>query len=88
MIHQRFAGLLEDFESVAFDQLDHAFCADSRCRDLGIHVAAHEIRGADVVAHDLPDGIVAHAAIADLDRLELQALGIGVDRLDDAAGPG
>src|SRR4029453_6462662 len=38
-----------------------------------------------VVAHDLPDHVVLDATVVDLDRLELQALGIGVDRLDDAA---
>ena len=29
-----------------------------------------------------------HAAVVDLDRLELQALGIGVDGIDDAAAAG
>ena len=88
MIHQRLAGELEGLEAVALDQLDHALGADPRGRDLGVHVADHEVGGADVVAHDLPDHLVLHAAVVDLDRLELQALGIGVDRLDDAARAG
>jgi hypothetical protein len=85
MVHQRGAGEVEGWKPVALDQLGHALGADAGGRHLGIHVADHEVGRADVVAHDLPDHVVLHAAVVDLDRLELQALGIGVDRLDDAA---
>ena len=88
MVHQRVAGTFEGFQAIAFYQLDHSLRADAGGRHLGIHVADHEVGGADIVAHDLPYGVVPDAAIVDLDRLELQALGIGVDRLDDAAGAG
>ena len=88
MVHQRGAGEFEGFEPVALDQLDHAVGTDAGGGDLGIHVANDEIRHADIVAHDLPDHLVLHATVVDLDRLELQPFGIGVDRLDDAAGAG
>ncbi len=88
MVHQGVAGEIEGLDAIALDQLDQPLGADARGGDLGIHVADHEVRGADIVAHDLPDHVVLHAAVVDLDRLELQALGIGVDRLDDAAGAG
>ena len=38
-----------------------------------------------MVAQHVPDLLVAPALFEDLDRLELQALGIAVDRIDDAA---
>ena len=85
MVHQGGAGEVEGFQPIALDQLGHALGADAGGGDLGIHVADHEVRRADVVAHDLPDHVVLHAAVVDLDRLELQALGVGIDRLDDAA---
>jgi hypothetical protein len=88
VIHQRGAGEIEGLEPVALDQLGHALGADPRRRDLGIHVADHEVRRADVVAHDLPYHVVSYATVVDLDRLELEPLGIGVDRLDDAARAG
>ncbi len=88
MIHKGSAGEVEGLDAIAFDQLGHALGADAGGRHLGVHVADHEIGGADIVAHDLPDHVVFDAAVVDLDRLELQALGIGVDRLDDAAGAG
>ena len=88
MFHQRSAGEIEGLDTVALDQLGHALGADAGGRHLRIHVADHEVRGADIVAHDLPDHVVFHAAVVDLDGLELQALGVGVDRLDDAARAG
>ena len=58
-----------------------------RSGDLSVHAADDQIGDADVVAHHVPDRIVAPTLVDDLDRLELQSLGIGVDRIDDAAAP-
>ena len=58
VVHQRLAAPLEGLEAVALDQLDHALGADARGGDLGLHVADHEVGGADVVAHDLPHHLV------------------------------
>ena len=70
--------------AVAPDKRQEALGADLGRLDLRLHVADDELRRADVVAQDLPDGAVDPALVGDLDRLELQSLGIGVDRIDDA----
>ena len=67
------------------DQRDEAVRPDGRGLDLRLHVADHEIGRADVVAQQLPHRVVAPTLIEDLDRLELQAFRVGVDRIDDAA---
>ena len=56
-------------------------------RDLRLHVADHQLRGADVVAQDLPHRLVPPPGLVDLDGLELQPFRVGVDRVDDAAAP-
>jgi hypothetical protein len=88
MIHQRVARGLDCVEPVALDQFEEPVGADARRGDLRLHVADHEVGGADIVAHHLPERRVEHALVVDFERLELQALGIGIDRLDDAAQPG
>ncbi len=85
IVHQVFIGRVDRVEAVLLDQRQVARRADLRRLDLRIHVADHERRGADVVAQHLPDIVVANALRNDLDRLELQTLGIGVHRIDDAA---
>ena len=75
-------------QAVLVDQLDEPAGADLRRRDLRLHVADDEVRRAAVVAEDLPDHVVAAAFLLDLDRVELQPLGIGVGRVDDPAAAG
>jgi hypothetical protein len=48
------------------------------------HVAHHHVLGANVVADQLPDPLVAPPFLLHLDRGELQALGICVCRVDDS----
>ena len=74
IVHQVFAGAVDRGAAVAAHEIEVALRADLRGGDLRIHVADHQIRDADVVAHDVPDRIVAPALVDDLDRLELQAL--------------
>ena len=70
------------------DQRQIALRADGRGLNLRLHVANDEIRRADVVAQQMPDRIVAATLVVDLDGLELQAFGVGIDRVDDAAAAG
>ncbi len=65
-----------------------ALGAEPPGRDLRLHVADHEVGRADVVAQDGPHRVHAPARLVDLDGLELQALGVRVDGVDDAAGAG
>ena len=85
VVHEVFARGLHGLEAVALDQLDEARGADLAGRDLGLHVADDQLRRAAVVAQDLPDELVLAALLLDLDRVELQALGVRVGRVDDAA---
>ena len=85
MVHDVFAGRLEDLFAIAVDQGHQAFGANAGCGDLGLHIAYHQVRDADVVTQDMPDRDYLFSAVIDLDGLELQALGIGVDGIHDAA---
>ena len=71
-------------EPVALDEFDIAFGTDATGCDLGLHIAHHQIRDADIIAQQLPHRRVAVALLIHLDGLELQTLGIGVKRLDNA----
>ena len=70
------------------ERVEIALRADPGRGDLGLHVADDQVGDADVVAQHVPDRLVRRPAIDDLDRLELQPLGVGVDRVDDAAASG
>ena len=85
IVHQVFAGAVHRVAAVAAHEVEEALRADLRRGDLSIHVADNQVRDADVIAHHVPDRIVAPALVDDLDRLELQPFGVGVDRIDDAA---
>ena len=71
--------------AVAVHKIEITLRADLSGGDLRIHVADHQIRNAYVVADDLPNRFVGLSLVDDFDRLELQPLGIGVDRIDNAA---
>ena len=88
MIHHRLAGRLEAGGAVAFDEGAQALGADSARRDLGFHVADHEVRGPDVVAQHVPHRNHRPSLVVDLDRAELKPLRVGVDGVDDAAATG
>ena len=75
---------LDGIEAVAFDQGEIPFRADAAGRDLCLHVANDKARNTNIVAQDLPDLFVLAPFFVNLDRLELQALGIGVDGVDNA----
>ncbi len=75
-------------EAPRADQLEIAIGPDLCRLDLGLHVADHEMRCAQIGFQDVPDRIDAAALIIDFDRLELQPLGVGVDGIDNAAAPG
>ena len=85
MIHQLVAGRLDRVQPITLDQLDEAVGADAGGGDLGLHVANHQVRGADIVAQHLPQRLVQAAAVVDLERLELQSLGVGIHGVDNAA---
>ena len=88
VVHERIGRSLHDFEPVALDQREVALGADSARRNLRLHVAHHHVRRADVVAHHVPERLVLDALVVGLERLELQALGVGVHGIDDAAASG
>ena len=85
VVHQVLARVPDRLEPVAVDQLDEASGADLAGDDLRLHVADDELRRAAVVAEDLPDELVLAALLLDLDRVELEALRVGVGRVDDPA---
>jgi len=70
---------------VALDQRDEPLGANLRGGDLRFHVADDEVGDADVVTQQLPYSVVADAAVVHLDGFELEAFGIGVDGVDNAA---
>ncbi len=70
------------------DELEEAIGADPARGNLRLHVADDELGSTDVVAQQAPDPLVTPALLLDLDRVELQALGVRVGRVDDAAGAG
>ena len=67
------------------DQLLEALSADPAGGDLRLHVSDDELCGPHVVAQEAPDPLVAPALLLDLDRVELEALGVRVGRVDDPA---
>ena len=86
VIHQRVAG--RDRRCRAHSGRPARPCARRRCGAAATWASMSPTTRSEariLSRSDLPDRVVAHAAVVDLDRLELQALGIGVDRLDDAA---
>ena len=85
IVHQVFAGAAHRVAPIAAQEIEKALRPDLGRGDLSLHVADHEIGNADVVAHHVPDHVVALALVDDLERFELQALGVGVDSVDDAA---
>jgi hypothetical protein len=85
IVHQVLVGAVHRVAAVAAHEVEEALRADLRRGDLSIHVADNQVGDADVVADYVPDRVVGSALIDDLDRLELQPLGVGVDRIDDAA---
>ena len=64
-----------------------ALGADAARRDLGFHVAHHEVRGPDVVAQHMPHRNHRPSLVVDLDRSELESFRVGVNGVDDAAAP-
>ena len=86
--HQRLARRQHRLEAILPDQLDVALGAEAACGDLGLDVADDHVGAADVLAQDAPHLLVAPPAFVQLDRLELQAFGIGIDGIDDAAAAG
>ena len=88
IVHERVGRRLDRVEPVALDEREVALGADAAGRDLRLHVADYHVRRADVVAHHVPEHVVRDAPVVGLERLELEALGIGVHRIDDAAAAG
>ena len=88
VVHQVVARRADRVDAVVLDELQEPLGADPRGGDLGLHVAHHERRGAHVVAQDPPHPLVAAPVLLDLDRVELQPLGVGVAGIDDAARAG
>ncbi len=83
--HQLLAGRLDLLPPPLLQELDVALGAYAAGRDLGLHVAHDHVARADVVAEQPPNDLVLHAALVDLERLELESLGVRVDRVHDAA---
>ncbi len=75
-------------ERLPFDEGGHALRPDPARCGLRFHVADHEIRGANVVARQLPRGFVAYTLRIDVNGPELRLLSMGVDRIDDTARAG
>ena len=73
---------------VPLDQREVALGTDAAGCHLRFHVADHHVRRTDVVAHHMPERFVGDAPVVGLERLELEALGIRVHRIDDAAATG
>src|ERR1700745_3446984 len=85
IIHQVLIGAAHSIAAVAANQIEEAVSPNLCCSDLGVHVAHHEVSDANVIAHHMPNLIVAATLVYDLDRFELQPLRIGVNGIDDAA---
>ena len=68
------------------DQRKHAPSPDMRRLHLRLHIADNQFRRADIGAQDVPDRVNSPPRVIDLDRLELQPFGIGIDRIDNPAG--
>ena len=84
IVHERVAGRLHGGEPVALDQAEKGLGTDSGRRDLRRHVAKHQVGCADIVGQHRPQRRVLDPLVVDLEALELNALGIGVDGVDDA----
>ena len=88
MLLRGLARRLHRVGAVALVQGDEAFRPDPGGGDLGLHVPDHQVGGPDVVAQELPYRLDLAAGLVHLNRLELKPLGVGVDRVDDAAASG
>ena len=87
IVEQILVSGVDGIEPVAADQLHVALGADPGRGDLGLHVAHHQVGGADVVAQHVPHRRVPPPRLVHLDGLELKPLGVRVDGVDDAAAP-
>ena len=88
MIHEILIGEHQGLEPILPHQREKPFGADLRGLDLRLHVADDEVGGANIVAQHVPDGVVGPPLLENLDRLELEPFGIGVDGVDDAGAAG
>ena len=88
IVHERIGGGFHGGQTVALDQREVALGADPAGGDLRLHVAHHHVGRADVVAHHVPERLVDGAPVVGLESLELEPLGVGVHRIDDAAAAG
>ena len=88
VVHQVLARVPDSLEPVALEQLHEARGADLARHHLRLHVTDDELRRTAVVPQDLPDEVVLAPFLLDLDRVELEALGKRVRRVDDAAASG
>ena len=84
IVHERCAGRLHGLEPVALDQAEKSLGTDPGGRDLRLHVAQHQVGGTDIVGQHRPERRVLDPLVVNLETLELEALGIGVHRIDDA----
>ena len=71
VIKQGGAGRFDRVEPVALDEFDIAFGPDTAGRNLGFHIAHHQIGDADIIAQQLPHRRVPVSLLIHLDRLEL-----------------
>ena len=84
-VEHLFRSSVDGVRSILLGKGHIALRADARRRHLRVHVAEHQIGQADVGAQHVPNLDVALARFVDLDGLELQAFGVTVDGVDDAA---
>ena len=83
VVHQVLACRPDGVDAVALEQVDETLSADAARGKLRLHVTDDELSGTDVVAQDPPDPVVPPALLLDLDRVELQPLGVRIRRVDD-----
>ena len=84
VVHECCAGRLHSRKTVAINQAEKGLGADPGGGDLRLHVAQHQVGRADIVGQHRPERRVLDSLVVDLEALELDALRIGVDRIDDA----
>ena len=84
VIKQGGTGGFDRLEPVALDEFDITLRTDATGCDLSLHIANYKIRDANIIAQQLPHRGVPVALLKHLDRLELQTLGIGIKRLNNA----
>ena len=88
VVHEIVARRAHRLDPEPLDELEEAIGADPARGNLRLHVADDELGSTDVVPQQAPDPLVTPALLLDLDRVELQAFGVRVGRVDDAAGAG